>query len=217
MTGRKPIDLSEERALIFRITHFNNLAWFLDNGIPCRSHKLQHPRFISIGNSDLIMRRKTQLVTMPPGGPLSNYIPFYFTPLSIMLMNINTGYRGVTKVPNEELVTIVTSLHRLIRHKVDFLFTDLHASAIGHTFYNDIKDLNVIDWGILKNKDFGRDPEDPRKLERYQAEALVHSFLPVEAVIGIGCSCDKTADAVRTLIEERELTLQTLRRPGWYF
>jgi hypothetical protein len=30
-----------------------------------------------------------------------------------------------------------------------------------------------VDWPLLQKRDFKRDPDDPAKLERYQAEALV--------------------------------------------
>ena len=43
-------------------------------------------------------------------------------------------------------------------------------------------------WKILQNRDFKHDPvNDPGKKERYQAEALIRDYLPIDALIGIGC------------------------------
>ena len=47
--------------------------------------------------------------------------------------------------------------------------------------------LSAIDWPLLQKRDFSRDPDDPIKVERYQAEALVHSNLPVTALVGVIC------------------------------
>jgi hypothetical protein len=43
---------------------------------------LADPDFRNIGNADLISKRETRQVPIPPGGMLSDYIPFYFTPWS---------------------------------------------------------------------------------------------------------------------------------------
>lgn len=88
--------LSPEKALIFRITHIANVPWILENGLYCRSAAEQDPRFVEIGNPDLIDKRKHRVVPAPPGGTLSDYVPFYFTPYSPMLYNIKTGWRGIT-------------------------------------------------------------------------------------------------------------------------
>lgn len=51
---------------------------------------------------------------MAPGGTLSDYVPFYFTPCSPMLYNIKTGYNGVPKQEAmEEIVLLVASLRKL--------------------------------------------------------------------------------------------------------
>lgn len=74
--------LNSDRALIFRMTHVANIPWILDNGLHCRNCEQQDPNFVPIGHSELIKRRDEQHVPVEPGGVLSDYIPFYFTPLS---------------------------------------------------------------------------------------------------------------------------------------
>jgi len=49
-------------------------------------------------NPDLIDKRSRRVVDVTPGGTLSDYVPFYFTPYSIMMLNVMTGY-NVKKVP----------------------------------------------------------------------------------------------------------------------
>ena len=84
-------ELTAENAYIFRITHKDNLPWILDNGVHCRKSPKQDPNFVNIGIPDLIEKRHLHPVAAPPGGTLSDYIPFYFTPLSMMAYNIYTG------------------------------------------------------------------------------------------------------------------------------
>ena len=73
-------NLTAEKALIFRITHINNVQWILRNGLRCKNSDVQDPNFVRIGNLELIQRRTARNVPVPPGGTLSDYIPFYFTP-----------------------------------------------------------------------------------------------------------------------------------------
>ena len=80
--------LNSERALIFRIAHIKNTPWILDHGLHCRNSEECDPNFVEIGNPELIVKRIHRTVPISPGGLLSDYIPFYFTPYSPMLYNI---------------------------------------------------------------------------------------------------------------------------------
>src|SRR5262249_40870245 len=99
-------DLNPKKALIFRITHRDNIPWILDNGLHCKSSKMTDPHYVEIGNPELISRRSHRAVPTPPDGMLSDYVPFYFTPFSPMLLNIKTGYGGIPKRRNDEIVIL---------------------------------------------------------------------------------------------------------------
>ena len=49
---------------------------------------------------------------------------------------------------------------------------------------------------------FKRDGNDLDKVERYQAEALVHRHLPMDAVLGIGCYSDSVASFIQEQIKK---------------
>ena len=212
------INLNPEKALIFRIVHRDNIPWILDHGLHCRNSTTVGPNFEPIGNPDLIVKRNTRAVAIGPGGVLSDYIPFYFTPYSIMLFNIKTGYVGVKKIPNEEIAIFVSSLHELVRRDIRFLFTNQHAYPVIAEYFDDLARLDRIDCNILQNRDFKHDPvNDPGKKERYQAEALIHRYLPIDALIGISCYNAQVEATLKRELEARELNLQTIVKPTWYF
>ena len=121
-----PDPLNPDKALIFRITHRENVPWILENGLHAASSKVLDPNFRNIGNPDLIEKRSHRKVRVGPGGTLADYVPFYFTPFSIMMYNICTGY-NVKKVPNEEIVILVSSLHRIAELRMRFVLpTSMH-------------------------------------------------------------------------------------------
>jgi hypothetical protein len=114
-------------------------------------------------------------------------------------------------------VILVSSMHRIARQGRAFVFTDMHAYYQWATFYSDLADLNKIDWGLLQRRDFRRDPDDPAKFERYQAEALIHQHCPVDGLIGIMCYTERLQQSIAQQIHSRGLNLQVHARSGWYF
>lgn len=119
--------LDKKRAGIFRITHIRNMPWILRKGLHCKNSDIRDPEFVGIGNLELIQRRSRRNVPVPPGGTLSDYIPFYFTPFSMMMYNIRTGYGSVRRFPNSEIVILASSLRGLAESGVSTVFSDRHA------------------------------------------------------------------------------------------
>lgn len=208
--------LNPQKALIWRIVHRDNLKWILTNGIHCANSSQLSPNYVNIGNSELIDRRRHRAVPIGPRGTLADYVPFYFTPFSVMMMNIHSG-RSVQKRQNDEIVILVSSLYRLADLNLPFVFTNAHAYPNWTNYYNDFANLDKIDWTILQNRDFRRDPDDPRKIERYQAEALVHSHLPVHALLGVICYTEQLKANIEDQISKLDLNLTVHVRKDWYF
>ena len=209
-------NLNPEKALIWRITHRDNLPWLLDNGLHCGTSEIRSPSWIDIGNSELISKRGEHLVPEAQGRVLNDYVPFYFTPFSVMMQNIHTG-RSVPRRDNSELIILVSSLHKIKELGLPFLFTDSHAYYMWANFHTDLSDLDKIDWSILQHRDFKRDQDDPAKFERYQAEALVHQYVPVDALLGVICYTEELKLQIDQLTQQRGLELPAYVRQGWYF
>lgn len=212
------LKLNADNALVFRITHRDNLPWVLDHGLHCARSEVQDPGFVGIGNADLIGHRREHPLPPPCHGALGDYVPFYFTPYSPMLNNIRTGWGGVTRRERDEIVFLVTSLPQLAKLGIDFVFSDRHAYLATARFSSALADLaDWIPWQQLQARDFKKDPDDPGKFERYQAEALVFQQVPIEALLGIVCHGEAGADAIRGLLADRGIDLQVHVRPNWYF
>ena len=210
-------NLNPDKALIWRILHRANLPWVLQNGIHCGNSPVHSSAWVSIGNDELIKKRAVRPVPVPPGGTLGDYVPFYFTPFSVMLRNIHTGWNGIKQVPNADVVILVSSLRRVSQLNLPFLFTDCHAYSGLANFYDDLVRLDRIDWPLLQRRDFKRDPEDPGKLERYQAEALVHQKVPLAALLGIVCYTDAVGAEIESKMRGLGVSLPVHIRPNWYF
>ncbi|HSK75892.1 MAG TPA: DUF4433 domain-containing protein [Thermoanaerobaculia bacterium] len=209
--------LTPEKALIFRATHRLNLPWALANGLHSRSSDLQAPNFVAIGNAEIIYRRQSRKVPIAPGGDLADYIPFYFTPYSPMLLNIKTGYGGVQQRPNDDIIILVSSLITLEKLGIPYVFTDRHAVLTAARFFRHRADLGHVDFELLQRRDFKRDDNDPGKFERYQAEALAYQRLPMEALMGVACYTEAVRQEVEAATSSAGVSVKVVARPDWYF
>ncbi len=209
--------LHPDKALIFRIVHVANLPWMLEHGLQCRNSSNLNPDYVGIGDEKIIRDRRERHVPVPPGGVYGDYVPFYFTPYSIMMLNIKTGY-GVPQRGNDEILICVSSLRDLHAQGRRFVFTNQHGCSAGLEFSNDLGDLeSLVDWPLLNSRNFKRDPEDPGKQLRYQAEAMVHGDIQLECLRGIVCHSEAVLARIRPLLSKTHPNLPLKALPGWYF
>lgn len=216
MTNHYP-NLNSEKALIWRIVHRDNLNWILDNGLHCANSGITAPHYEAIGNQDLISRRGSRVVPIVPGGVLADYVPFYFTPFSPMMYNIYTGRGGVNQRANEDILILVSSLPKIQEKGIPFVFTDRHAYTQLAEFSSNISELGKLDWPLLQQRNFQRNPNDPVQIERYQAEALIYNHCPIDSLIGVVCYTDELKLSIEHEVAQRGLTLDVQKLPQWYF
>jgi hypothetical protein len=208
--------LSPGRALVFHLTHLFNVPWILANGLHSRTSTLRDPGYVEIGNPDLVDKRRHRPVPVPPGGVLSDYVPFYFAPPSPLIRHIKTGRNGITRRPISETVILVSSLPSLARAGVSFVFTDQHASLLTAEFYTSLTDLPRLDWQLWQASDVQRDLRDPDRLARQVAEALAFRYVPVSALRGVGCYGHDEQRALEEMREGAAAPLDVWRRPEWF-
>jgi hypothetical protein len=200
---------------LYRIVHMNNLRYLLKKGIFTQSHVEADPHYINIGDSDLIRKRNDYSVKVnPPNGLLGEYVPFYFGPLSPMLLKIKDGNGGVTQRPQRDIMYIVCSLDEIVKSGAEWCFTNGHAKTAITEFYNDLNNLKEIDWDIVSDRYWGNSEEDFDRIRRKQAEFLVKFCVSISCVKGIITYDDQTKDFVENLISSLTLNIKVAVNPG---
>ncbi len=210
-------NLNPNKALIWRIVHRDNLDWILEHGVYASSSNHRSDDWVSIGSDELIDKRSRREVPVAPGGTLSDYVPFYFTPFSPMLYNIKTGRGGVIRRNNEEIVILVSSLHDVYQAGLSYVYTDCHAYSALANYYNEPDSLSEIDWELIQKRDFKRAPDDLGKLDRYQAEALIHRHFPTSLLKGIVCFNESVKQSAEQKADKHGQNLKIIARSEWYF
>lgn len=202
---------------LYRIIHFGNLDFILKCGLYVRGHKNFDPNYINIGNPDIIGVRDSFKVMLDDHGKIGEYIPFYFGKQSIMLYNILTGY-GIKKHAPEDIVYLCCEINNLTSTCNRYFFTDGQANKEFTEHFNDLKDLDKIDWNVVMGKDFMKSAADTDKPRRYQAEFLVHEHVPTSCIKKIIVYNQKRKTEAQEFLLKNELEIPVkIVKEGYYF
>lgn len=172
--------------------------------------------YMQIGRQGLTANRQDKVVECGPGGCLSDYVPFHFCPRSVMLYQIHTGqsdYQG----GQEPVLHVVTTVEKLIAMGIPYVFTDLHAKVRYASFFDDPADLGKLDWSTIRSTSFSRTEDDPDRPYRKEAELLVHQFVPLDAIVGIGVFNLRWKGECDLLLAQTGQNLKVKECSRWYY
>lgn len=204
--------LTAENAYIWRIVRRSEISRLIQNGLHSANSVVPTSNYKTMGSEEIITKRNSRVVPIESGGVLNDYVPFYFTPFSPMMYNIYTGYNGVTKEQNDDIIILVTNLKTLKNNDINFVFTNMHALMAYASFYSDLQSLNEIDWQILQNCNFTR-----VNMERYQAEALIYEHLPIEHLDAILCYSEPVKLEIEGYLRQQGKSMKTVVAKHMYF
>jgi hypothetical protein len=212
MPGQKPNIVKA-----FRIVHIDNVEYLLRHGMFTKYHAQADPDYINIGDSSLIANRNDYPVGInPPGGTLGDYVPFYFGPLSPMLLRIKDGH-GVTRRPQSDIVYIICRVDRIIEYCTEWCFTDGHAKTAITEFYNNLEMLDEVDWNIVGERYWRNTEDDFDRIRRKQAEFLVKNHVSVICISSIVVLNQEKANLVQEIIERLGLNIPVRINPNSQF
>lgn len=164
---------------IFHFTDIRNLDSIIKNGLLCTNIKNKNGiTHRNIANTNIQNRRATMKVPVEPKGKVHDFVPFYFSSINPMLLK----KLNEKNVDQPLIVYLCVKIDRL--DKDDAVFTDASANtAVPPTFYDDIKDLDKLDWNLIENKKW-KMPDDESRHKK-MAEALIHNRIGIEEVDAI--------------------------------
>jgi len=176
---------------IYHITHVDNLASILATGC-IESDGLRYQAGQSqttIGMTEIKRRRMFEInVPCCPGTKVGDYVPFYFCSRSIMLFIIyrnnhrDMSYRGGQQPILHLQADMKEVVNWACENDVYWAFSDRNAGSYYSDFYNNVNDLENIDWSAVMENDF----RDPTVKDGKQAEFLIHGSCPWYLIEKIG-------------------------------
>lgn len=208
--------MAEVKTYIYRMTHYSNLEFIINNGLHCCNCGTQDPNYTNIGFKTLIDNRGKSTVPIAPGGVLNDYIPFYFHYKMPMLYNIwkkeVLDYRG----DQNEIIYLVSSVEQMDLLGLPYVFTDRHAYVAYKAFFNQYADLKNLEWGVIKDHSWYLEYSQQRK-ELKQAEFLIYQHLPANGILGMVVQNEEIATFVKTKLQTANSKIKVITKPEYYY
>ncbi len=206
---------------ILRMIHIDNLAICLKRGA---LHSWNHTpedglKWKPIHSEYVQAVRHSHSVTCGPGGVVHDYVPFYFGPLSVMLLNLKTGRVEGYAEGQRPLLYLVSTAQAVVANGCGFIFSDGHGLATYTTWFDNINDLTEVDWPTVNARYWADTLEDMDRQRRKQAEFLVHERCDWSLIQEIVCIDAQIQADVQTRLNEfpRSLHCPVRVERDWYY
>ena len=196
------------------MTHIENIPHIMEHGIIHKQSKQSNVNYRPIGDTSLIETRDTFIIA--EGKMLGDYIPFYLGARTPMLYVIQYGYNGVSLLQPDKIVYCISSIQRIIDKKIDFIYTDGHATDSFTRFYSseEVENIeNQVDFTATKVK-FWKDENDLDLKRRKEAEFLIKKTLDFQDILSFVVYNENTSQKLLSFgIKEDKIAV----RPSLYF
>lgn len=173
-----------------------------------------------VGNSEVKDRRTGLEVGAPPGGRVSEYVPFYFAPRSPPLYAITNGGVPNYKGGSSRIVYLSTTLETLQAAGLTAVISDRNA-ALAYASYWPMRNgepaPDFVDWALMEERLWTDTVDYPDRRERRMAECLVHQSVPRDLIQEVTARSEAVATEAREIAREVGLALPVRVRPEWYF
>jgi hypothetical protein len=206
---------------LLRLIHFATLPTLLARGAlhaPNSTPQDGLP-YRTIHNEDVQKNRRATAIRVGLGGTCHDYVPFYFGPLSVMLLNLKTGRVAGYNEGQAPLIYLTTTVERLRKGGCSCVFSDGHGLARFTNWYEDAERLDLVDWKLVGERYWADRPEDNDRQRRKQAEFLVWQSVNWNLIDGIGVLNTRVKAEVEAMLadhpERHQPKVDT--RPGWYY
>lgn len=148
---------------------------------------------------------------------MGDYVPFYFAPRSPMLYAIDRGAVAGYQGGQAPIIYLCSTVEAVVEKGLEWVFTEGHAEMAYTDFFNDVADLDKVDWKLMREKYWNDTDEDGDRKRRRQAEFLVRTFFPWNLFSYVGVSdhaiLEKAAAIIKEAAHQPKLGIQA----GWYY
>lgn len=207
--------------LILRIIRVDNLHIYLQrggihaptftpsDGLVCRTNH----------NVSIQEKRREQPIPCGPGGVVHDYVPFYFGYLSPMMLQLKTGQVPGYDEGQEPLIYLVSTVQAVKESGAGFVFSDGHGIAAFTKWFDDLAELDKVDWDMVYQRYWTDNVNDMDRQRRKQAEFLIHRFCDWSIIQEIAAIDDTMKDRVNAILTRFPFEAQrpTTVHRDWYY
>ncbi len=204
---------------VYHLTHIDNLASIIQSGGCLSFNRKQNKGIdhVDVAYETIQDRRAQTAVPCGPGGCLHDYVPFFFAPRPPMLYAIHRGYVEGYEQGQAPLIYLVTKTQTVNNSGSEWVFTDGHATMVVTEFFDDLKNLDEIDWEVMESRYWKDTPTLPDRKRRRQAEFLVKDCCQWELFSEIGVINSRMESRVKRMLGNSMHQPTVQIQKDWYY
>lgn len=171
-----------------------------------------------IGLNDIKQRRLTKSLNSYPNLHVGDCVPFYFCPRSVMLYLIYCKNPALVYQGGQEpIIHLQADFNQVItwanaqNPPVRWAFTNSNAGSYYFEDFNEINDLNRIDWNAVQARDWKNQKEGK------QAEFLLENAFPWHLIEHIGVHSNHIYQQVANILQRQQHRPKLTVEPTWYY
>ncbi len=204
---------------LYHIVHYDRLPSIIQEGFLYSDAEIQKKKIsgTTLGMHKIKNRRLSLLLRSYPGLYVGKCVPFYFCPRSVMLYlfyknnHTDINYSG----GQQPIIHLVADLEK-VTHWAEqknkrWVFTNSNAGSCYFNDYNDLGQLDEIDWEAVQAKDW------QEQQEKKQAEFLLEHSLSFRLIESIGVYSDNEEHKVKEFLSVSEHKPLVSIRTNWYY
>lgn len=210
---------------IYYIVHIDNLASIIQAGFLFSDAYMRKHQSLGtiIGMSKIKERRLTSSLMIYPDLMVGGCVPFYFCYRSVMLYLL---YRGNNPELNYHggqgpIIHLESNLFDAVnwakQNNKRWVFTLSNAGSNYFEAYNNLNQLNKIDWNAVHNQKWSGTGIDVFIKEKKQAEFLMEERFSWELFSSIGVNTTGVYNQVNQLLNKASHKPMVQIKPDWYY
>ena len=219
-TGIKFVNVPDPTP-IYRFFHIDNLELFLKRG---RLHAPRHtPKdgliYKTIHDTEIQQKRSIKRLPCAPNTVIHDYVSFYFGFRSPMMYLLNEGGVKGYNEGQEPLIYAISFAQIIKNSNTPFVFSDGHGIANYTQWYNNLSDLDNVDWNMVYQEVWRDTPDDMDSQRRKQAEFLVYQYCDwslIQAIAVINERVKQKVEKIFSRYSEDKLK-DIIVKPKWYY
>lgn len=198
---------------IYHITHVDNLRSIVEHQCLWSDAQRLKQRIgnVNIGHAHIKQRRLMRPVPVASKGFLGEYVPFNFCSRSVMLYAICRNNVAGYADGQDPVVHLVSSIEAVAASGRPWAFTDRHADLGYARYFDDLANLNEVDWNAMPLT-WWKNVKEQR-----QAEFLVHDWFPWSCVEKITVYNDAIAKRAKEALEKAKHQPPIVVEVSWYY
>lgn len=206
---------------ILRFTHIDNLDTIIRRGGLHAPNHVPNDRlpYRFCHDAEVHGARAAVDITVGPRGTIHDYVPFYFGYLSPMMLKLKTGQVVGYNEGQEPLIYLVSSAQSVKAADLQFVFTDGHGLAKFTDWFDDLANLDSVDWTVVNERYWTDTINDMDRQRKKQAEFLVHEYCPwalIQEIVVIDVAMKQRVETIQVRFPAAQRRVVRVDR-NWYY